>query len=280
MMRFKPRFLVLARSAKSVRDPARLGSWLHGVAYRICLKQRQAEARRRHREQATAKPEATRPVADSQWADAYNVIHEEVQRLPQGQRDAFILCGLQGVGLSEAAKQLGWKLGTLSGRFSRAKQTLMQRLTQRGVALGLFGTLATTSTLSQATVPWAVTTRTTELLQQGSIVPSSILTLTYGVTGMMIHKTKLLVAALLIAGSVGTSTTLFVQADEPKESSENKGVRVLVRKADEKKDDNAKKKEDETRTQWGQHPDGTLYVFTPSDFHYYRSQRITHTAKV
>ena len=86
---------------------------------------------------------------------------------------------------------------------------------------------------------------------------------------MMIHKTKLLVAALLIVGSVGTSTTLLVQADEPKESSENKGVRVLVRKADEKKDDNAKKKEDETRTQWGQHPDGTLYLFTPSDFHYY-----------
>ena len=39
---------------------------------------------------------------------------------------------------------------------------------------------------------------------------------------MMIHNTKRLVAALLIAGSLGTSTTLFVQADEPKKSGDDK----------------------------------------------------------
>src|SRR5437764_12914964 len=51
---FQATFLVLARRAPDVGRPERLGNWLYGVAYRVALKARGRDARRRRCEQPLA----------------------------------------------------------------------------------------------------------------------------------------------------------------------------------------------------------------------------------
>src|SRR5262245_42456760 len=51
---FQATFLVLARRASSIRKAESVGSWLHGVAYRIAVRVKRAASRRQARERLTA----------------------------------------------------------------------------------------------------------------------------------------------------------------------------------------------------------------------------------
>ena len=51
---FQATFVVLLKNAKSIRDPARLSPWLHGVAFKVCTKTRQSQQLRTKREESTA----------------------------------------------------------------------------------------------------------------------------------------------------------------------------------------------------------------------------------
>ncbi|MDB5306417.1 MAG: sigE 51 [Gemmataceae bacterium] len=198
---FQATFLVLMRNAAKIRDAGKLSAWLHGVAYKICAKARQSAKRRTTREQATAINEWTdSAVPGSAWDRALAAVHEEVAGLPEALRVPFVLCCLEGKGVTEAAGQLGWKIGTLSGRLTRAKDALLARLEARGVTLGVAATVTIATTSG---VPAAVLAKAVWWVRAGVTVPSSIHQLSQGVFSMSVKQVNLLAAGLLLACGLG-----------------------------------------------------------------------------
>jgi RNA polymerase sigma factor (sigma-70 family) len=132
---FQATFLVLARRAASILPREKVGNWLYGVAYQTARKARAMKARRRTREgqaQNAPEPEAVSRVQRSELAE---LLDHEVSRLPAKYRTPIVLCELEGKTHAEAAQRLGWPIGTVSGRLSRAKAMLAKRLIRQGVSI-------------------------------------------------------------------------------------------------------------------------------------------------
>ena len=133
---FQATFLVLARKARSLRDPDRLGTWLYGVALRTARKARARLARQRIHEQGdvmdalTESAEPTAPPADqaSLDRDQAEALHGEIDRLPDTFRSPIVLCYFEGLTLDEAARQLRCPAGTLRSRLARAREKLRRAL--------------------------------------------------------------------------------------------------------------------------------------------------------
>jgi RNA polymerase sigma factor (sigma-70 family) len=210
---FQATFLVLLHSAGKIRDAERLSAWLHGVAYKVCAKARRAATARASRERAVSRSEKNGAVVpDSAWDRAMTAVHEEAGKLPDTLRLPFVLCCLEGKGVSEAAKQLGWKLGTFSGRLTRAKDTLVARLNARGLTMGVV------AGLGLAVPPALAVAKATSLSHSGFAVQNSVLQLTQGVIGMSKTPFKLLAAAMLACGlglSVGAGWIPAADAQPP-----------------------------------------------------------------
>lgn len=156
---FQATFLTLARDAGRIRKRSSLSCWLHGVAYRIAMKTKRAAARRRGREQKAAAGEMTPIVSEGAWRALQAALDEEVQDLPEKLRIPFVLCCLEGRGQPEVAETMGWKLGTVSGRLTKARQFLLERLAKRGITLSA---ALTAVTLMRGSVSAATPARLTE----------------------------------------------------------------------------------------------------------------------
>jgi RNA polymerase sigma factor (sigma-70 family) len=140
---FQAVFCVLARKAGSISKRSSVGAWLHAVAYRLALKA--LAGRRRRPTSGTNLPDV--PGAEDSpewvWRELRPVLDEEVNRLPDKCRSAFVLCYVAGMTNDQAAVQLGCPLGTVLSRLARARERLRDRLTRRGLALSA-GALAAT----------------------------------------------------------------------------------------------------------------------------------------
>jgi RNA polymerase sigma factor (sigma-70 family) len=132
---FQATFLVLLRRAAAIRRRESLGSWLHGVAHRLAQHARADAARRRRHEGQVGTPTPADPFTQVDWQDLTLVVDEELSQLPDKYRMPLVLCHLEGRTLTEAARQLGWKDGTLAGRLARGRDLLGARLARRGVSL-------------------------------------------------------------------------------------------------------------------------------------------------
>ena len=133
---FQATFLVLVNKASSLWVCDSLAPWLHAVAYRVALCARGSAARRRRHELRHGQGLASASAAedDGEAVELGAVLHEEIDRLPERYRVPIVLCDLEGRSHDEAARHLGWPVGTVKSRQARGRDRLRIRLVRRGVA--------------------------------------------------------------------------------------------------------------------------------------------------
>jgi RNA polymerase sigma factor (sigma-70 family) len=212
---FQATFLVLARKAAHLRRPEALASFLYGVALRLARKARAASARR---PVMPLNPETPEPVDPSphpldvlSGRELLALLDAEMTRLPDVYRLPLLLCMLQGRTLEEAARQLGWSVGSLRGRLERGRARLQQRLSRRGLDLSV----GVAALLAPVVVPESLLAASVR--QLGSPAPASILALTGGWTVALRGKTIGMGLFLLTMAGLGASLPLL-RAPQPQPS--------------------------------------------------------------
>ena len=129
-------FLVLARKAPELRIDSSLAPWLHGVARRVAAKARIRTTARRQAEIRTAIVAASVRASEGDSrpsSEDWEVVHQEVDRLPEKYRTPVVLCYLDGQTYEETARRIGCPVGTVRVRLSRARDRLRDRLARRGL---------------------------------------------------------------------------------------------------------------------------------------------------
>jgi RNA polymerase sigma factor (sigma-70 family) len=110
---FQTIFLILVRKARTLTDRTALASWLFGVATRVARRTRKNTHRRRLREFPLTTEPGDRSHTQNPDAgrELLAILNEEIDRLPQKQQLAIILCLCQGHTHQAAARALNCPLG-------------------------------------------------------------------------------------------------------------------------------------------------------------------------
>ncbi len=131
---FQATFLVLSRRGGSLQVGDSLGPWLYGVARRVASAARLAADRRRRHERKAAELAPPPPDAAARDVELERSLHDEIARLPDRYRVPVVLCLLEGLTHEQAARQVGWPVGTVKSRLAHARERLRSRLVQLGLA--------------------------------------------------------------------------------------------------------------------------------------------------
>src|SRR5262249_8340724 len=131
------------------------------------------------------------------------ILDEEVEQLGGKQRAVFIACCLEGRTMAEAARELGWKEGTVSSTLFRAKERLRSRLARRGVTLSA-GLAGVALTPDAAAAPAKLITSTLQAALRyaaGGPAPAALAALIRGASKVMLFtKTKIAMLLLIATG--------------------------------------------------------------------------------
>jgi RNA polymerase sigma factor (sigma-70 family) len=207
-------FLVFARKAGSIRKAAALGSWLHGIACRICANLKRQQVRQRQRERHSTALATQPDVGAAHWPEVQAALDEEVQKLPERYRAPLLLCYWESKTRDEAAQLLGLTPGKLHGLLERGRELLRNRLIGRGLTLSgaLCASFLTAGASSAGLAPTLVVScaRAALIVAAGKplaagIVSTQVLVLTKEVLrNMLFTKLKVVTASILCTGLMAT----------------------------------------------------------------------------
>jgi RNA polymerase sigma factor (sigma-70 family) len=247
---FQATFLILARKAGTVRDASAAG-WLFRVARNVSAR---ARARLAQGSAATL-PDSlasagVSPEDNAAREELAPVIVEEIDRLSSKFREPLVLCFYEGHTHSEAAARLGWPVGTVASRLSRAKDLLRDRLTRRGVVLPASGLAAVIAPPAVSAAPPIGSTLPVAAGTAERVSPA-VLSLTEGVISAMRYaKLKgaaaLAAVGLLAAGlsvAIAASTAPDPPSNQPREAPAALRLSPARVSADDKKEPDPAAKE-------------------------------------
>ena len=216
---FQATFLVLARRAASVMPREKLGNWLYGVAFQTAMKARATRAKRRVRERPAWEMTEPEAVRDEHADELLSRLDREVARLPEKYRMPIILCELEGKTHRQAAEQLGWPVGTVSGRLSRARALLASRLSRPGTPLtvGALGVLLAHDAARAGVPPELVrsTAQAASLSMAGKAVTAGVVSAEVAALTGEVLKTMLLNKLTLTTAMLLVALTARSRRDEP-----------------------------------------------------------------
>ena len=212
---FQAAFLVLVRKARSLWVRDSLGPWLHRVALRTAIQAKRQEKRRKQTEQRAAKLKAEWTDGDTP-DDLADIIHREIERLPERHRIPVVLCDLEGRSLEEAARSLRCPVGTVKSRLARARERLRSALRRRGVGPSAVPpAIVGNPAVSWGVPPQSLTASTirncllfiTDPIQTANAVSKTAFLLAEGVSKAMIRARLLstTLGTILVLGLLGTA---------------------------------------------------------------------------
>ena len=222
---FQASFLVLVRKARSLWVRDSLGPWLHQVACRTasCLRATLVRRRKHDRVFANRNPNRSAEVGSECDADLQAVVHEEVDRLPEKYRAPIVLCDLQGRTHQEAARCLGWPIGTVKSRQLQGRGLLRDRMARRGLGLSVTAVAIESSRQAAvAAIPNELARISVDSAMQqagrlisGFVTSSQALTLSQGVLRAMLWiRIQIVAVAVLAVGLTSFGAIVYVRGSQ------------------------------------------------------------------
>lgn len=125
------------RAFSSFRGEAKVSTWLYTIATRCCTdalrKRRDVVSLEQLRDEGfELDSDEPSPYLQLEWAERRRLLEEALGGLNADQRQAVVLCDLQGLSYEEAAQALDCPLGTLKSRINRARASLKRQLSAGG----------------------------------------------------------------------------------------------------------------------------------------------------
>lgn len=233
---FQATFLVLAQSARRIKDGDLLAAWLHGTARNLA--RRALTHKQSQRNQLAITTSLTRsqkggemstpaeldPLDQLVRRHEQQLLDEELQNLPESSRAPLVLYYLEEKSQAEIALLMGLTVEAVEGRLRRAKHDLRLRLIRRGVTLAgvvaaatlltpSFAAAAPTSALISTTITAALGTAAGTSLAAASTTAATLATKEVAAMSLASKATAfvfgtagvLTVTAGLIFGAVVTS---------------------------------------------------------------------------
>ncbi len=228
---FQAVFLSLARLAKSIRHGRALPAWLHQTTCRVAAKLR---AKRLVPAAPQEQYEPCDPAAGLVWQEVCQALDEELQRLPERLRSPLLLCYLSGLTRDEAAKQLGWSLGTLKRRLEEGRKALRSRLVKRGLAsVGLALTVLTPEALRAAVSPSLLESCLALIFSREAVVPATVSALVVSSAGTMKGVARKAILPLLAVIALGMGVYAGMSQTDPPKPADEKKERAQPAKEDD-----------------------------------------------